>query len=91
MQQVALLDTQDGAKRRPEEPRGGARGASWRSFSPLGATLGRLGSTFLSDHVENRFLIDFVKIFIIFFHDFGIGFGIKPQDKRRPKSKEANV
>ena len=77
LQQVGPEDTQNGAKRRPEEPRGGARGASWRSFSPLGTTLGRLGSTFLSDLVAKHFLFNLFELFARFSNDFGVVFGSK--------------
>ena len=63
LQQVGPQGTQNGSKRRPERPRGGARRAPWPSFSPLGATFRRLGSTFLSDLVANRFSTVFFMIF----------------------------
>ena len=59
---------QEGAKR-------SAGGASWRSFSPLGATLGRLGSTFMGDLAANRFFIDFSTMFYRFWDGFGRRFG----------------
>ena len=61
---------QEAPRGRPEGHQKGISAASCRSFSPLGATFGHLGSTFMGDLTANRFFIDFLKTFYRFQNGF---------------------